>query len=510
LRHTLRTPLNQIIGYSELLQEEVFEIGRPEFLGDLQKIHTAGRQLLGQVRSSLDPLKAETGKLDVDALTHDMRTPLSLIIGYSELIQEQGTQVLSPTILADLRRIDTAARNLLSLFEGGKLEQELTQAGTRPPACRTGGRGPSFVARRSPVAVTASAEAPMTGAILVVDDDEMNRDMLSRRLERQGFSVTTAAHGRQALETLREHTFDLVLLDLLMPEMDGAQALEQIKSDPALRHIPVIMLSALDEVDSVVRCLEMGAEDYLPKPFNPVLLRARITASLDNKRLRDQERAYLEQIQLEQEKSEQLLLNVLPKSIADRLRQGENKIADHFLEATVLFADLVDFTRIASHIPPPEVVQVLNEIFSRFDWLAELHRLEKIKTVGDCYMVAAGLPAPRTDHASAMAEMALEMRRVIKSFRTSAGDAFQVRIGMSSGPVVAGIIGSKKFIYDLWGDTVNLASRMESQGQPDMIQVSPSTYERLRDKYVFEKRGLIDIKGKGEMTTYALTGRVGH
>src|SRR6266516_541427 len=267
------------------------------------------------------------------------------------------------------------------------------------------------------------------------------------------------------------------------------------------------MLSAIDELDSVVRCIEVGAEDYLPKPFNQVLLTARINACLEKKRLRDQEQAYLDQLRMEREKSERLLLNILPKSIADRLKQGESTIADSFPDATVLFADLGDFTKLTSHVPAPELVRLLNEIFSKFDWLAELHHLEKIKTIGDAYMVAGGLPVPRPDHAEAMAEMALDMQKVVTRLDSGDGRRFELRIGISSGPVVAGIIGSKKFIYDLWGDTVNIASRMESLGQFGAIQVAETTYERLKDKYLFDKRGKIDVKGKGKMTTYFHTRR---
>ncbi|HKS38304.1 MAG TPA: adenylate/guanylate cyclase domain-containing protein [Verrucomicrobiae bacterium] len=347
----------------------------------------------------------------------------------------------------------------------------------------------------------------MVGTVLVVDDNEMNRDMLSRRLERQGHKVIAAENGRKALELLESTKVDLVLLDILMPELDGLQTLERLKGDNALRHTPVIMLSALDEIDSVVRCIEIGADDYLPKPFNPVLLNARINACLEKKRLRDQEQAYLEQLTAEREKSERLLLNVLPKSIADRLKQGETTIADSFPDVTVLFADLVDFTQMASRMPAGELVRALNEIFSKFDWLAEIHHLEKIKTIGDAYMVVGGLPLPRKDHAEAVAEIALDIQKVVRRVSTGEGIDFEIRIGIASGPVIGGIIGSKKFIYDLWGDTVNIASRMTSLGQPGNIQVSESTFELIKDKYELDKRGKIEVKGKGKMTTYFLVGR---
>ncbi|HMC26517.1 MAG TPA: adenylate/guanylate cyclase domain-containing protein [Verrucomicrobiae bacterium] len=345
------------------------------------------------------------------------------------------------------------------------------------------------------------------GRILVVDDSEMNRDMLCRRLDRQGHKYVCAENGRQALDMLAQSDFDLVLLDIIMPEMDGYQVLNALKNDPKLRHLPVIMLSALDEIESVVHCIEMGADDYLPKPFNPVLLKARIGACLEKKHLRDKEQQYLEQLQMEQEKSERLLLNVLPKEIADRLKGGEEAIADHFADVTILFADLVGFTTISQRMSAVDLVNLLNEIFSAFDHLAARHGLEKIKTIGDAYMVAGGLPVSRPGHAESIAEMALDMQQEINRFNEKYNTQIQIRIGINTGPVIAGIIGRKKFIYDLWGDTVNTASRMESHCVADGIQVTEKTRSHLDSKYVFHDRGKIEVKGKGGMRVYLLEGR---
>lgn len=213
-----------------------------------------------------------------------------------------------------------------------------------------------------------------------------------------------------------------------------------------------------------------------------------------------------EALRYQQENSERLLLNILPEAIAKRLKQGDITIADSFGEATVLFADIVGFTYISSAIPPEAVVELLNQIFSTFDQLAEKYGLEKIKTIGDAYMVVGGVPNPRFDHVEAVAEMGLAMQEVITQFKTPTGEVFRLRIGIHTGPVVAGVIGIKKFIYDLWGDTVNIASRMEAQGQEDQIQVTETIYARLKNQYNFECRGTIFVKGKGNMTTYFLTG----
>jgi class 3 adenylate cyclase len=213
-------------------------------------------------------------------------------------------------------------------------------------------------------------------------------------------------------------------------------------------------------------------------------------------------------LDLEREKSERLLLNVLPASIAIRLKQTEAVIADGFPDVTVMFADIVDFTRRSERIAPEQVVESLNDLFSVFDQLARERGLEKIKTIGDAYMVVGGLPEPRPDHADAVAEMALAMRAEVAGHVDPGGQPLAVRIGIDSGPVVAGVIGTSRFSYDLWGDTVNTASRMESHGLPGCIQVTARTYQRLRDRYRFERRGPIQVKGKGDVVTYLLVGRV--
>jgi class 3 adenylate cyclase len=211
-------------------------------------------------------------------------------------------------------------------------------------------------------------------------------------------------------------------------------------------------------------------------------------------------------LQREEEESERLLLNVLPAPIATRLKQHEDLIADRFPDVTVLFADLVDFTRRSQRSSPQQVVEVLDELFSAFDQLTRGHGLEKIKTIGDAYMVAGGLPEPRPDHAQAMPDLALAMQAELARHSDPSGQPLQARIGIDTGPVVAGVIGSDKFSYDLWGDTVNTASRMESTGVAGCIQVTERTWRRLRDGYRFERRGVVPVKGKGEMVTWFLTG----
>jgi len=208
----------------------------------------------------------------------------------------------------------------------------------------------------------------------------------------------------------------------------------------------------------------------------------------------------------EQEKSETLLLNILPEAIAKQLKQEAQAIAEHFESVTILFSDIVGFTSLSSRMAPINLVTWLNELFSSFDYLVEKHGLEKIKTIGDAYMVVGGLPVPQREHQAAMAAMALEMQESMQQFCLENGECLQIRIGLHTGPVVAGVIGVRKFSYDLWGDTVNVASRMESSGMPGKIQISEQFYQSLKDQFEFEERGIISVKGKGKMKTYWLEG----
>jgi len=217
---------------------------------------------------------------------------------------------------------------------------------------------------------------------------------------------------------------------------------------------------------------------------------------------------YVNAFQREHGKSEKLLLNILPLSIADRLKQEEEIIADGFGEVTILFADIVNFTKLSARISPQELVALLNKIFSAFDRLALSYGLEKIKTIGDAYMVAGGLPIPREDHAEAIAEMALGMQEEMIRIRSETGEDLSIRIGINTGPVVAGVIGIQKFTYDLWGDAVNTASRMESHGVVNCIQLTENTYNYLKEKYLCEERDTIEVKGKGKMKVYLLKGKI--
>ena len=375
---------------------------------------------------------------------------------------------------------------------------------------------------------TVSASHLQTMTILIVDDSPAQRLSLVAILKAAGFhQIHTGDDASACFDLLNRQVVDLILMDVSMPGINGIEACRRIKSQPTLHDIPIIMVTASVEVSDLEAAFEAGATDYIVKPPHQIELLARVRASLRLKYEMDQRKtkeAQLRQmtidlsqalksldeqhqlLRLEQEKSERLLLNILPKPVAERLKQGQQVIADDFPEVTVLFADIVDFTSLAARMPAQDVVALLNAVFSRFDWLAERHGLEKIKTIGDAYMVVGGLPTERPDHAQAVAAFALDILRVLQG-NEQTSHLLRVRIGIHTGPVVAGVIGTKKFIYDLWGDTVNTASRMQMVSNPNTIQVSEATYQHLKDSFKLEERGVIPVKGKGDMRVYYLMGK---
>jgi adenylate cyclase len=331
--------------------------------------------------------------------------------------------------------------------------------------------------------------------ILIVDDNEDNRYTLQLMLESDGHErITCATGGNEALALIGKEKFSLVLLDLMMPDLNGDEVLKVIKSDPDHRDIPVVMISADTNADKVSQCIELGADDYLPKPFNPTILRARIGAALRRHSLRALENEYLGKIENEKRHCENLLRNILPAEIVTRLRNGESNIADHFDDATVIFADVVGFGKITARMKAFEIVACLNQLFSEFDKLAEDAGIEKIKTIGDNYMAVCGVPTLRSNHARMVAKFALDMVAATGRLRSRLPAPFPIRVGLHSGPVMAGVIGTRRFSYDVWGDTVNVAARLEAASQPNRVLASAATVKALGSQYRFDGPHKVDTK----------------
>jgi len=352
------------------------------------------------------------------------------------------------------------------------------------------------------------------GKILIVDDQKANVLLLEKMLHGNGYdAITSTTDSGEVCQLHLKNRYDLILLDLQMPGMDGFQVMDNLKIIETDGYLPVLVITA--QPGHKLRALKAGARDFISKPFDLAEVLIRVYNMLEVRLLHLEMKRLYDQVVAEQKVSERLLLNVLPHSIAERLKgrpeviadSFTEVIADSFAEVTVLFADIVEFTKFSEGVSPEVLVDVLNDIFTRFDSIADNRGLEKIKTIGDAYMAAAGLPVPVADHAIRAAHMALDMIEEMERFNEQSGHRLKVRIGIETGAVVAGVIGKRKFLYDLWGDTVNTASRMESHGVSGRIQLTESTRQRLSDPFMLEKRGTIEVKGKGEMRTWFLNSR---
>ena len=353
--------------------------------------------------------------------------------------------------------------------------------------------------------------AILKAKLLIVDDQVANVLLLERLLRSAGYSaISSTLNPTEVMDLHRKNRYDLILLDLNMPEMDGFQVMEGLKGLEGEGILPVLVITA--QPNEKLRALKVGALDFLSKPLDIAEVLARVQNLLQVRLLSLETQKLYEQVLVEQDLSEMLLHNMLPQAIVERLK-GRSRltadrlnqaIVDSYANVTVLFADIVGFTAFSQVVSPEVMVDVLNDLFTRFDHIADHRGLEKIKTIGDCYMAAAGLPVVVPDHADRAAHMALDILNAIEDFNASSQYPLNIRIGISSGAAVAGIIGKSKFLYDLWGDVVNTASRMESHGTPGRIQMSDSTRQALIQPFSLEDGGVIEVKGKGEMSTWFL------
>jgi class 3 adenylate cyclase/signal transduction histidine kinase len=505
IRHELRAPLNAIIGYSEILMEDAEDIDLQDFIPDLQKIHSAGKEMLELVNENLNPSNIDTEQVELcldnleAELTHALRTPLNAIIGYIEMLIENAVFLGQEGFISDLKKIHKASKRFLELIKDivffSKMETEVIAIDLL--SSKTSDIIKEVVNTISPTLdVETHILAVDRSSMLVVDDNEMNRDLLSRHLERQGHIVTIAENGRQALEIMKTRTFDLILLDIIMPEMNGLQVLKQLKDNETWRDVPVIMISALDEMDGVIRCIEIGADDYLTKPFNPVLLRARINSSLEKKRLHDLEK-----------EQKRILKEMFGKYVADEVRDevlsGRIPLDGELKDVTVLFADIRNFTPLTESTPPRDVVRILNDYFTEITPAISRHRGSLLRYVGDEIYAVFGAPLHIKNHSIHAVKAALEMRSLLvvvnERLNQQGYPSIEHGVGIHTGPVVAANIGSpNRLVYDLVGDTVNLASRIQGLTKTFAVDIliSAATRTSLDDSFVVEKLPATMVKGK--------------
>ena len=502
LQQQLYAPVSAILEYGELLREQAEEAGLEEMLADLDKILIATRQLMGQVNQLLDAdVALKLFETDVQEgerrLRHDLRTPINIIKGYSEMLIEDLEDYSAGHLRPDLEKLLGQSNQLLSGLDDLVRFSRDGEAGIEGSA--EGGESAMTQLIESMGHVEESNLKAETGHILVVDDIEANRDLLSRRLLRDGHRVTTAADGREALLLLEGDPFDLVLLDLMMPGMNGYEALRRIKSDPRMRNIPVIMVSALNETDSVVRCIEAGAHDYLFKPFDPILLKARIASGLESKQWSDEERNQRQFIR-------QAFSQFISPAVVDQLMSDPEKLSlgGERMEITCLFTDLAEFTTLIENNEPSVVLPVLNRYLDGLCRVFLQHDGTIDKIVGDALHGFFGAPVPQPDHACRATRCALDVDAYARSFikeKEATDLGFGVtRIGVHSGTAVVGNFGGDAFFdYTAHGDVVNTAARLEGANKYLGTTVCASGETKSRcPEVAFRPVGQLLLKGKSK------------
>jgi class 3 adenylate cyclase/CheY-like chemotaxis protein len=491
LRHELRTPLNHVIGYAEILLEELEGRGKPELIAGLNAVRADARQLVSLVNEAL----AKSPTPDLVGARDTLGPPLQRIRAASDTLRRQATQAGETALMPDLERIAVATDRLDAL---------LRHDGIAPAAARA--------AESS--AATPGEAASARHAILVVDDNEENRDMLARRLRRQGYEVLTAAGGRAALDVLAKTPVDLLLLDVMMPDLDGYAVLQQVKSTPALRDIPVLMISALDELDSVVRCIQLGAEDYLGKPFDAVLLQARVGACLEKKRLHDQAARHLGELAelnrtLERRVTEQVaqldrlgrLKRFFSPQLAEAIVAGgaDDPLKTHRREVTVVFIDLRGFTAFAETSEPEEVMGVLREYHAAMGRLILEHEGTLERFTGDGMMIFFNDPVEVPNPAERAVRMAVAMRDVVGELATrwqKRGWDLALGVGIAQGYATIGAIGFEgRMDYGAIGTVTNLAARLCGEASAGQVLVSSRVAAAVESLIDAEPMGPLALKG---------------
>jgi len=334
--------------------------------------------------------------------------------------------------------------------------------------------------------------------ILIIDDDPFNIDFLEQELADLGYNTASASNGAQGLEMVLKHMPDLVLLDIMMPVMDGFTVLSRLKADPVTRGIPVVIVSALGDMHTVIKGIEMGAEDFLPKPFDPILLRARLANGVQKRSWQIQEQEYIKQIEESRQRIDDLLHVILPGPVVHELMEGDKVQPRKFPGVAVLFVDIVEFTPYTEAHPVEEVITNLQTLVIAYEELALKWRLQKIKTIGDSFMAAGGLLETLENPVGNCTACGLEMI----AFARSMPVGWDVRVGVDYGPLIAGVVGKRQYLYDIWGDTVNVAHRVESYGEAGCVNLTRRAWEQVSDRYPHAPFDSWMVKGKGDVEIF--------
>ena len=498
LRHDLRTPMNAVLGYGEVLVAEASELGVAEFLPDLQRFYDESKRMLDRVNEAV-PAGSMEPSTDGDSIRNQVRDKLlepsrALLELAKDLVAKAGH---IEAARSDLDRLVSAASKLVSLVD------VLGASADARPESAPAANVEQTLGRLHPAAPLATGS---DGRLLVVDDNAMNRDLLTRQLVREGYNVMAVASGREALETLRLHDLDLVLLDVVMPEMDGVQVLDQIQRDATLAEVPVIMMSALDEIAGVARCLEKGAADYLTKPVDPVLLRARLRSTLQIRRLREDLQHAERQLEDSAVTMQRLAQSVVPSALAAHFEHGELPPLAYYPEVTAVVVRFEGVDAIASR-RMGDAAKLLTQAFESFEQCSRSKGCDLTRLSDRAFTAIAGAPAWSDRHAEAASDLALGLRQAFIDGQSDAQGTMHVRIGVHTGALMTGVAGREKLVFGLWGDAVTTAEAIAAQAHLDAIQLSGATCAKIGDGFVLDNPLVLDVPGRGQLPTRALKAR---
>jgi class 3 adenylate cyclase len=487
-RHELLAAAGAIVELAALLADETEICASPLATGNLKTITQSAQRMAAMIGEALGP--ASSAEDAARALNHDLRSPLTAVIGFSDDLRRVASKHGLEHFALEFDQLHSLGQRMLSLLTGAVTHLR------SPDGCSPIDGLQRYLARASSRGIhqpCAAGPAPEPGKIIVAEDDANLRDLLCDYLRAQGHEVVSARDGVEALEIIRSRSFDLLLTDVEMPRANGYELLERVGADPNLCSIPVIVVSGHGELEGIAHCISMGAEDYLPKPFNRVILSARVNASLEKKRLR-------ERTEQQRKQYDELLHAILPAPVVSELAQSKTVRPRRHDQVAVLFADIVGFTPYCDrHRDEPELVVLhLRRMFEAWEEIAVARGVQKIKTIGDAFMAVSGLLEERTNPVLDCVCFSLDVIRFTQDLCDEAGRplGFNLRVGIHKGPVVAGVLGRRQSLYDLWGDTVNTAARLESHGKSGCINLSSLAWSSIAGCVSGETRGTCCLKGK--------------
>lgn len=502
LIHDMRNELNLIIATCELLNLEFTSDIRVQVQKPVASIK-AQASLAADVIQQLgsEETKSAEGGTRLESCERIVKAAREILVTIQE-IGKNCSEASGVAITKDLLQMEFAVHRLSRLAEdAGRAVSQSSRAGLIP--------GPAlFQAPSSSQPASSVIEVPATPAtertVLIADDDENNREILRRLLKPERYRTILASSGGEVLSVIKDAAIDLVLLDLVMPGLNGFDVLHRLRNDPCSHNIPVVVVSSIDEIESVAACIEAGAADYVLKPVNSTILRARVRSLLEKKQAHEWEQARMRQLhaafrelEVQKDKTDLLLKNILPQETAEELKVHGRVAPRYFEDITVVFTDFVSFTASTETLAADDLVLALNDYFSAFDAIVDRYQLERLKTVGDSYIFVCGMPKKVTSHPVDAVLASMEMLEFVKlrQAREKGPARWSMRIGINTGPVIAGVVGTRKFAFDVWGETVNSASRLVSSGQPNRINLSADTFHRVKEFFACTPRGEVRIKG---------------